>query len=89
MIKKAIKNEEKLQVEVASRIVWTTPKNALEATKDVSKETSTEILKGEKHVYWNTEANEFQETSSLATNVRNESIGKIILFIIIFLYNFK
>lgn len=83
MIRKAIKNEEKLkQVEVASRIVWTTPKNTLEATKDVlSKETSTE--KGEKHVYWDTEANEFQETSSIATNVRNESIGKIVLFIII------
>lgn len=87
MIRKAIKNEEKLkQMEVASRIVWTTPKNTLEATKDVlSKETSTEILKGEKHVYWDTEANEFQETSSVATNVRNESIGKIVLFIIIFL----
>ncbi|CAD1472146.1 unnamed protein product, partial [Heterotrigona itama] len=70
MIKKASKNEEKLQIEVASRIVWTTPRTVLEMTK----ETSTETLRGEKNSYWDTEANEFQETSNPAINAQNESI---------------
>ncbi|OAD61034.1 Toll-like receptor 13 [Eufriesea mexicana] len=78
MIKEASKNEDKPQTEMTSRIIWTTPKTALETTKEgLFKETSTEVIKGEKHTYWDSEANEFQETSTsrTATNVQNESIG--------------
>ena len=79
MIRKASKNGEKLQIEVASRIVWTTPRTVLEMTK----ETSTETPRGEKNSYWDTEANEFQETSNPAINAQNESIGKVIICIVI------
>lgn len=83
MIKKASKNEEKPQIEVASRIVWTTPRAALETTKEIS----TEILQGEKDSYWDTEVNGFQKTSSPVTN---EPSGKIITCIVIFfIRNFK
>lgn len=86
-IKGASKSEDKPQTEITSRIVWTTPKTALETTKEgLIKETSTDLIKGEKHTYWDSEANEFQETSTsrTATNVQNESIGKIVIFVVIF-----
>ncbi|XP_076624270.1 artichoke [Colletes latitarsis] len=69
------KVEEKLQTEVASRIVWTTPRTISEATKGRPvKETSTEASKGEKPAFWNSKAVEFQELStSTATNIQSES----------------
>ncbi|XP_076167066.1 artichoke [Ptiloglossa arizonensis] len=68
------KVEENPRTEVASRIVWTTPRTILEATRGRSvKETTMETLKGEKNTFWNSKGMEFQETStSTATNVRNE-----------------
>ncbi|XP_026667034.1 protein artichoke [Ceratina calcarata] len=69
--KKSHKNEGKLQVESASRIVWTTPRTVSETTKEASfKETSTQILK---HTYWDSKEIENQGSPNTATNVKKES----------------
>ncbi|XP_076678835.1 artichoke [Andrena cerasifolii] len=71
--RKSSKGEGKSQVEVASRIVWTTPRAILQTTKETVKE-STEILKGEKNTFLDSEVVEFQETlTSTVKNIRNES----------------
>ncbi|XP_076544303.1 artichoke [Osmia lignaria lignaria] len=71
--KKSIKVEEKSQ-EVASRIVWTTPGTMLETTKDdLVIESSTNVMKNEKNRFWDSEAVELQETSTI--DPRNESMG--------------
>ncbi|XP_078033298.1 artichoke [Augochlora pura] len=66
--------EEKPEAELASRIVWTTPKT-IEVAKEV-KGTSTETIKGDKNVFWEPEV-EFQETSTTMTTVRNEDVSSV------------
>ncbi|XP_076285325.1 artichoke isoform X2 [Lasioglossum baleicum] len=56
--------DKKPETELASRIVWTTPKTAAETTKEL-KGTPTEATKGEK-VFWEPEV-EFQEASTSTT----------------------
>ncbi|XP_076388834.1 artichoke isoform X2 [Megachile rotundata] len=69
---KSNKLDEKSQ-EVASRIVWTSPRTMVETTKgDTIIETSTNVLKNEKNAFWDSEVVEVQETSTI--NLRNESM---------------
>lgn len=80
--RKPSKGEGKSQVEVASRIVWTTPRAILQTTKEAVKE-STEVLKGEKHTFLDSEIVEFQETlTSTMKNIRNESNGKFLVLVV-------
>ncbi|XP_054003277.1 protein artichoke [Hylaeus anthracinus] len=70
-----IKVEEKPRTEVASRIVWTTPRTILETTKGRPvKEMSMETSTHEKTPFWDSKAVELQETfTTTATNIQNES----------------
>ncbi|XP_017788728.1 PREDICTED: chaoptin [Habropoda laboriosa] len=64
--KKLKKVEEKAEVEVASRIVWTTPRTVLETTKEVLiKETSTEVSGGERST-WDSDVSRETEASALS-----------------------
>ncbi|CAK9812555.1 Protein artichoke [Anthophora plagiata] len=74
MNKKLNQIEEKQQTEVASRIVWTTPRIVLETAGDVSiRETSTDVSGSEKN-NWDSDGIEFLETTSSPINNRSDAI---------------